>query len=127
MTEKQKQYKKSLIRNIQVNKSNVFPDDESRREFMKSRFNCTSTKDMSIDQLNLLLNFCLKKVSDIPISHPITTPQKQKIHETWQEKARDKSLDACLSFVMRLTQRDDLELLTEQEATNLIIALNKMK
>lgn len=127
MTKSQKAYKSKLIKLIQINKNNVFPDDESRREFMKSRFNCTSTKELSIDQLNHLLNFCLRKINDIPRADPITSAQKQKIHQQWQDKARDKQINALLSFVYRITQKDDIELLTKEEATKVIIALSKMR
>ena len=54
MTLAQETYKKSLIKKIQINKSKVFIDDESRREFMLSRFGVDSTTKMSIDKLNLL-------------------------------------------------------------------------
>lgn len=127
MTQKQQQYKKSLIQKIQVNKKNVFIDEESRYEFMKSRFNCESLKQMSIEQLNMLLNFCLRKVSDVPISKPITSAQKNKAHNLWEQKARDKSLSALEKFVLRITEKDDISTLTQDEATKVIIALSKMQ
>ncbi len=127
MTGKQQQYKKSLIQKIQINKKNVFPDDESRRDFMKSRFNCISTKDMSIDQLNDMLNFCLRKVSDIPLVAPITSAQKQKIKTTWEDKAKKKSTSAMNAFIERITQRSSIEVLTKAEATKVIIAIDKMQ
>lgn len=127
MTERQEAYKKSLIQKIQINKNKVFIDEDTRRDFMKSRFNCESSKHMSIDQLNQLLNFCLRKVSDIPMVAPITTAQKQKIHNLWETKARDKRKEALDAFILRLTQREDMNYLTKVEATNVIIALNKMQ
>jgi len=127
MTNKQLAYKNSLIQKIQINKSNVFPDDESRRDFMKSRFNCVSTKHMSIDQLNQMLNFCLRKVSDIPLEEPITSAQKQKIKTTWEDKAKKKNTSAMNAFIGRITQRSSIEVLTKAEATKVIIAIEKMQ
>mgnify|MGYP000662068016 CR=1 FL=1 len=68
MTNKQQTYKKSLIQKIQILKHNVFVDDESRREFMLSRFGVNSTTKLTIDELKLLLDFCNRNVSDIPVS-----------------------------------------------------------
>ena len=92
MTNKQQTYKKSLIQKIQILKHNVFIDDESRREFMLSRFGVDSTTKLSIDELKLLLDFCLHKaefppvgracnrnVSDIPVSKA-TEAQLHKIN-----------------------------------------------
>jgi phage gp16-like protein len=61
MTNAQKNYKKQLIQKIQINKSNVFFDDEERKEFIRSRFGVDSTTKLSIDQLKLLLDFLLQK------------------------------------------------------------------
>ena len=68
MTNKQQTYKKSLIQKIQIVKKNVFVDDESRREFMLSRFGVESSTKLTIDELKLLLDFCNRNVSDIPVS-----------------------------------------------------------
>lgn len=127
MTDKQQQYQKSLIKKIQVTKKNVFIDEESRRDFMKSRFNCSSTKDMNIDQLKLLLDFCLRKVSDIQTAEPITSAQTKKIKDLWNLKARDKNTNALNSFILRVSQKKQLDILCKNEATKVIIALNKMR
>lgn len=124
---KQEKYKKNLIQKIQINKKNVFIDEESRRDFMKSRFNCSSTKDMSIDQLKLLLDFCLRKVSDIQTTEPITSAQAKKIKDLWNLKARDKNINALNSFILRVSQKKQLDILCKNEATKVIIALNKMR
>jgi phage gp16-like protein len=127
MTGKQQQYKKSLIQKIQVTKSNVFYDEESRYEFMKSRFNCISLTQMSIDQLNNFLNFCTRKVNDIPMTKPITSAQKKKINDLWKLNSKEKNINALLKFVDRIIQKNDLEILTQDEATKVIIAISKMK
>lgn len=102
MTPAQEKYRKSLIQKIQVNKTNVFYDEDERREFMQCRFGAESLKDMSIDQLNLFLDFCLRKVNDIPMLHTvegkalITQAQVEKIRTVWKEKAKDKNEKALL-------------------------------
>ncbi len=129
MTPAQENYKKQLIQKIQVNKYNVFFDDEERREFILSRFGVDSTTKLSIDQLKLLLDFCTKKVSDIPMLDMSTQPQAKKILELWQQKAKNKQWHALQAFTSKITNQhiDDLHQLTKKEATKLIIALNNLK
>ena len=128
MTQKKTAYKKALIRDIQINKQNVFIDDEQRREFMMSRFGVDSTTKLSIAELKQLLDFCLRKVSDISVDL-ITEPQAQKINTLWQKKARDKSSLALLLFARRICKRAIYDILTlkKLEATKLIVALEKLK
>ena len=134
MTPAQEKYKKQLIQKIQINKKNVFSNDEDRKEFMLSRFGVTSTTKMNIDQLKLLLDFCYRKVSDIPLYEKvenkdnITFAQKEKIMMLWNEKAKDKSETALLSFASRVTnyKTTSLDNLLKGKATKLIVALNRM-
>jgi hypothetical protein len=134
MTNEQKKYKKSLIVKIQIIKNNVFYDDDERKEFMLSRFGVDSTTKLSIDELKLLLDFCNRKVSDIPMLHQIehkeliTQAQLEKIRVVWKEKARDKSEEALLKFVKRVSryELERLEDLLKGKATKVIVALEKM-
>jgi hypothetical protein len=134
MTQAQQTYKKSLIQKIQISKVNVFGNDEERKDFMLSRFGEDSTTKLSIDQLKLLLDFCNRKVSDIPMLTRsdlvsfITEEQKEKIRVLWFEKARDKSEEALMNFACKIAKYqasriDDFKL---REAQNIIIALEKM-
>jgi len=130
----QAEYKKQLIKLIQINKSNVFSDDEERKEFMNSRFGVDSTKKLSIDQLKLLLDFCKRKVSDIPMLNPvenkefITELQKEKIRVLWNEKARNTSEEALLNFIFKITKAKIILLddLLKGKATKVIVALEKL-
>jgi len=134
MTPAQEKYKKQLIQKIQINKSNVFLDDEERKEFILSRFGVTSITKMNIDQLKLLLDFCYRKVSDIPLHEKIqnkdniTFAQKEKIMVLWNEKAKDKSEAALLSFAFKITKykTSNLDNLLKGKATKLIVALEKL-
>jgi len=122
----QKEYKTQLIQKIQINKHNVFEDDEARREFMVSRFGVSSTKELSIDQLKLLLDFCYKKVSDIPIDR-LTSAQANKIMNLWTAKALYKDHSSLNSFVSRICKREIvLDEITKREATKVIVALERM-
>ncbi len=128
MTNKQQTYKKSLIQKIQIVKHNVFADDESRREFMLSRFGVDSTTKLTIDELKLLLDFCNRKVSDIPVSKA-TEAQFHKINTLWLEKAKNKSIEAMCSFASKIAKRQVgfINELRKDEATKIIVALEKMK
>ena len=135
MTQSQQTYKKSLIQKIQIVKNNVFVDDDMRKEFMKSRFGVDSTTKLSIDELKLLLDFCNRNVSDIPMLNRdiekedmITTEQIEKIRVVWNEKARDKSEEALLKFACKIAKYkasriDDFKL---REAQKIIVALERM-
>ena len=128
MTNKQQTYKKSLIQKIQIVKHNVFIDDESRREFMLSRFGVNSTTKLTIDELKLLLDFCNRKVSDIPVSKA-TEAQLHKINTLWLEKAKNKSIEAMCSFASKIAKRQVgfINELRKDEATKVIVALENMK
>ena len=128
MTNKQQTYKKSLIQKIQILKHNVFIDDESRREFMLSRFGVDTTTKLSIDELKLLLDFCNRNVSDIPVSKA-TEAQLHKINTLWLEKAKNKSIEAMCSFVSKIAKRQVgfINELRKDEATKVIVALENMK
>ena len=141
MTNKQQTYKKSLIQKIQIVKHNVFFDDDMRKEFMLSRFGVDSTTKLSIDELKLLLDFCLhkaefppvgracnRKVSDIPVSKA-TEAQLHKINTLWLEKAKNKSIEAMCSFASKIAKRQVgfINELRKDEATKVIVALENMK
>lgn len=125
MTQAQQTYKKRLIQKIQIVKHNVFTDDEERKEFMLSRFGVDSTTKLSIDELKLLLDFCNRNVSDIPFSKP-TEAQLKKIYDTWYLKAKDKSQKALNSFASKIVKKE-MTALTKNDATKLIVALDKIK
>lgn len=127
MTNKQQTYKKSLIQKIQIVKHNVFLDDEQRKEFMLSRFGVDTTTKLSIDELKLLLDFCNRNVSDIPIAKA-TEAQLHKINTLWLEKAKNKSIEAMCSFTSKIAKRQIgfINELRKDEATKVIVALEKM-
>ena len=128
MTQSQQTYKKSLIQKIQIVKNNVFADDESRREFMLSRFGVESSTKLTIDELKLLLDFCNRNVSDIPVSKA-TEAQLHKINTLWLEKAKNKSIEAMCSFASKIAKRQVgfINELRKDEATKVIVALENMK
>ena len=128
MTNKQQTYKKSLIQKIQIVKHNVFVDDDIRKEFMLSRFGVDSTTKLSIDELKLLLDFCNRNVSDIPVSKA-TEAQLHKINTLWLEKAKNKSIEAMCSFASKIAKRQVgfINELRKDEATKVIVALENMK
>ena len=128
MTNKQQTYKKSLIQKIQILKHNVFVDDDIRKKFMLSRFGVDSTTKLSIDELKILLDFCNRNVSDIPISKA-TEAQLHKINTLWLDKAKNKSIEAMCSFTSKIAKRQVgfINELRKDEATKVIVALERMK
>ena len=128
ITPKQIAYRKSLIQKIQIVKHNVFVDDEMRKEFMLSRFGVDSTTKLSIDELKLLLDFCNRNVSDIPVSKA-TEAQLHKINTLWLEKAKNKSIEAMCSFASKIAKRQVgfINELRKDEATKVIVALERLK
>ncbi len=127
MTQSQIAYKKRLIQKIQIVKNNVFSDDEMRKEFILSRFGVESSTKLTIDQLKLLLDFCNRKVSDIPVLKA-TEAQLHKINTLWLDKAKNKSIEAMCSFVSKIAKRQVgfINELRKDEATKVIVALEKM-
>ncbi len=125
MTKNQITYRKSLIQKIQIVKSNVFLDDEQRKEFMLSRFGVDSTTKLSIDELKLLLDFCNRKVSDIPFSKP-SEAQLKYIYENWYLKARDKSLKSLDLLALKVVKKEMLNI-TKNDAIKLIQAIKNLK
>lgn len=127
MTQSQIAYKKRLIQKIQIVKNNVFSDDEMRKEFILSRFGVESSTKLNIDQLKLLLDFCNRKVSDIPVSKA-TESQLHKINTLWLDKAKNKSIEAMCSFVSKIAKRQVgfINELRKDEATKVIVALERM-
>ena len=128
MTQSQIAYKKRLIQKIQIVKNNVFSDDEMRKEFILSRFGVESSTKLTIDQLKLLLDFCNRKVSDIPVSKA-TEAQLHKINTLWLEKAKNKSIESMCSFTSKIAKRQVgfINELRKDEATKVIVALENMK
>ena len=128
MTQAQQTYKKSLIQKIQIVKHNVFIDDEQRKEFILSRFGVNSTTKLTIDELKLLLDFCNRNVSDIPVSKA-TEAQLHKINTLWLDKAKNKSIEAMCSFTSKIAKRQVgfINELRKDEATKVIVALERMK
>ncbi len=119
------EYKGKLIKLIQINKKNVFYNDEQRKDFIKSRFNADSLKDMKIDELNLMLDYCKGVINDIPLVEPMSSAQEFKIKELWNIKARNKTKKAFELFILNRTSKN-IKNLTKVEAKNVLIALDKM-
>ncbi len=119
------EYKSKLIKLCHLNKKNVFYDDEQRKDFIKSRFNADSLKDMKIDELNLMLDYCKGAINDIPAVLPMTCAQEFKIKELWNIKARNKTKKAFDLFILNRTSKN-IKNLTKVEAKNVLIALDKM-
>ncbi len=118
------EYKAKLIKLIHISKKNVFLDDEMRRDFIVSRIGVNSLKDMSINELKLMLDFCRGEISDIPM-FPMTSKQSYTINRLWQQKARNKDDKALELFIFNKTKKSFCHL-TKSEAQKVLIALKSM-
>lgn len=125
--------KKDYIKLIQTLKTSKFPDDDSRYMYMQENFGKTSLKDMSIDELRIMLDFLGGKVWHRKKSNKDEKATKKQIimmGEIWKEVARNKSGLALRSFVARVCKRAAplyLEYLNKDEASMVIVALRRWK
>lgn len=134
VTPKQKAYHTNLIQQVHVSLryQNYYRDNRDEyEELLKSSFNKSSSKDLSVDQLIKLVDYLNMKRADLPTAKPTAaTPQQlYKIEQSWGAKARDKSTASMLVFVKRITKKDVSRLadLKKDDARKVIIALEKME
>lgn len=146
MTFLQDQYRKGLLRNIHQHRtySGLYACN-AWEDYLFVRYGVTSSKDLSIKELNRILDVFNGKVEDVLALKQdfagraimkqstkeggITPKQIGTIISLWEKKANDKSLRALLHFVKRVsgTLYLALEHLKKSEATNVIVAILKVK
>lgn len=134
MTAKQRAYQKSLIQQVHISNryQNYYKENkEEYIELLQAHFGVDSSKKLSVSELLLLVAYLNFKRDDLPArakSGESTQKQREYIKGIWQDKARDKSDEALLSFVKRQTKRKigSLDKVGFEEAQKLIIALKAM-
>ncbi|WP_162165804.1 phage protein GemA/Gp16 family protein [Campylobacter fetus] len=138
--------KKDYIKLIQTLKTSKFPDDDSRYMYMQENFGKTSLRDMSIDELRIMLDFLGGKVwhryqskkgchtsglaAKDNTREKATKKQITMMGEIWKEVARNKNGLALRNFVARVCKRSAplyLEYLSKEDASTVIIALRRWK
>lgn len=132
--------KKYYIKMIHTLKHEYFLDEECRYAYMEDKFGKTSTKDMSISELRIMLLDMGWKPKDKNKVAYQTKPktasfknasQKQidTITDIWNTIARVKTPLALRAFIERITGELVLHLwyLNTKQASDVIIALKKMQ
>ena len=134
MTQKQKELKAKLIKQIHISKKyqefyrynrDVYED------IVKKHFEVASSKDMSIEQLLHFCDWLNDKTKELATIKPTTATKKQleAIKSLWGEVARDKSDDALRAFISRITKNNYLrvESISKKDAQKMIPVLKKMR
>jgi len=134
MTPKQRAYQTSLIKQVHISSryQNYYKENkEEYVELLQEYFGVDSSKKLSVSELLLLVDYLNFKSDILPKKKPLkemTKKQYEYIKGLWQDKARDKSDEALLSFAKRQTKKkiDAFNELGFEEARKLIIALKVM-
>ncbi|MDR2342770.1 MAG: regulatory protein GemA [Campylobacteraceae bacterium] len=141
MTPQQKKLHAHLIKICHTLKKIRFPDDETRKDYLHSRYNKESFKELTIDELKEVAGFLgfkhktYKKPETEHINPPskqfATKPQIEIIEDIWYKIAEKKTALALRQFIKRIMQKDYLilylEHLSAKEAQKVITALSAMQ
>jgi len=136
MTPRQQLYHKSLIQQIHTSKrySEYFRHNRDDYEaLLQEHFGVTSSKELEIDQLVILVNYFNFQQKELPIQKPkkqnATMAQLSTIRSMWAQYADDVSDDALLRFIKRQFKKQLLHVknLSFEEAQKLIPMLKRMQ
>lgn len=134
MTPKQLQIHKSLITQVHTSTryKNYYKENRGAyEEMLYNAFGKRSSKALHVTELIQLVSYLNMQTDTLPMfQHKSCTPsQAWKITTLWEQKARDKSEHALLSFCKRITKREceSIATLRVDEAKNILIALQKLQ
>jgi len=134
MTQKQQTYHKSLVRSIHLSRryKEYYKDNKDEyKELLQEHFKVDSSKELSIDQLILFVDYMNFKRASLPsqANKLCSEAQISKMKELWFSFARTPTEEKLLSFVNRQTSKDysSLELVTKAEAQKIIPTLITMQ
>lgn len=132
MNAKQKAYHKGLVQAVHVSKKYraYYKDNkEEYKEVLTRAFGVQSSKDLNLDNLQLLVSWLNGRSDTLPTFKPdiISDAQAVKLRELWHAYAKDVSDTALLGFVKRVSKKAYLriELVDKASATKAITALKK--
>lgn len=134
MTLKQQKIHKSLITQVHTSTryKNYYKENRTvYEEILYGAFSKRSSKALHVTELIQLVSYLNMQTDTLPVfQHKRCTPsQAWKITTMWEQKARDKSERALLSFCKRITKREceSTETLSIDEAKKVLIALQKLQ
>ncbi|MBN1839759.1 MAG: DUF1018 domain-containing protein [Campylobacterales bacterium] len=134
MTPKQLKTHKSLITQVHTSTryKNYYKENrDAYEEMLYNAFGKRSSKALHVTELIQLVSYLNMQTDALPVfQFKCCTPsQAWKITTLWEQKARDKSVLALLSFCKRITKREceSIATLRVDEAKNILIALQKLQ
>lgn len=134
MTPKQQQTHKSLITQVHTSTryKNYYKDNrEAYEELLYNAFGKRSSKALHVTELIKLVSYLNMQTDALPVFTPkhCTASQAWKITTLWEQKARDKSEHALLSFCKRIVKREceSIATLSVDEAKKVLIALQRLQ
>lgn len=129
--------KNQLIKLIHIAKRDLQLDDDTYRQLLITVTGKSSTRDMTVPQLDTVLNamkkrgFKIKAAKKASSARPLDdSPQSRKIRSLWLEMAdagiiRDRSEAALVRWVKRETGIDSLQWLNSEQASAIIEKLKQ--
>lgn len=134
MTLKQEIYHKQLIKKVHISQRYKHYFKEEQQEYEKlllQHFGTDSSKNLTIDQLLILIDYLNGKRSSLPEYHKkATQKQIEHIQTLWKDKSKSKTTQALLTYANRFfhkgkTLLTSLTQITTTTATKLIRALKR--
>ncbi len=134
MTPKQKQLHASLIKALHISRryQEYYRDNKDEyRELLHEHFKAESSKELSIDQLMVFVDWMNFKVDALPSYRDelCSYAQLGMMRGLWASFAKNKTDEALLKFVNRQTKKTytKLHMVTLKEAQKIIPVLETMK
>lgn len=132
MSAAQKKWHKILVQKVHLTKKyrSYYKDDrEAYEQMLYGAFGKRSSKDLSIDELGVLIDWLNDRIDQLPVHHPdrISQAQVTLLRALWGRYARDGSDTALLAFVKRVSGKVYLkvERIEKEAAVKAISALKK--
>lgn len=133
MTPKQKLLHKSLVRTIHLSRryNEYYKDNkEDYLELLQEHFKVDSSKELSIDQLMVFVDYMNFKTDKLPTyqNRICTKAQLSTMRGLWKSFASNQNDEALLAFVNRQTKKSytKLHMTTLMEAQKIIPVLMDM-
>lgn len=134
MTQKQKQLHASLIKALHISRryKEYYKDNrEEYKELLQEHFCVESSKELSIDQLMLFVDWMNFKRDTLPTydGRICTKAQLATMRGLWKSFATNKDDKALLEFIKRVTKKayKELHMVTLSDAQKIIPVLERMK
>ena len=126
LTDKQKEYRKSLLTKIHTAPMYRQMDEEDYRDLLHNTYGKRSAGLLSINQLILLVDYLYGR-SGLMVER-ITPAQAAHIERTWAAKAKEPTMQGLRKFIEANFGKTILNIkaLTKKEANGVINMLNRM-